>query len=231
MKTNLNFLVTKIHAQTLGEQKKAEINYEKYPDTTEFWCMIDLVGSSNYRIVYGPKKGYIRGESFFNLIRQVINPNINIRLLKEMGDAVLLSSSSLRPLLECLILVDQVTGQIADLYKEDIYPFKIRGGISFGTAKRIIRSYEDYLGSCIDQLARIMSIKSDTSNLFLHEDAYKPNRNILEEYSDFLSFSSPEKISKEISKNMVTDIYYRELHIDKKAFLDFRDHFYDWTKE
>lgn len=231
MKTNLDFLTTKIQAQILSEQIKTEINYEKYPDTTEFWCMIDLVSSSNYRIVYGPQKGYIRGETFFSLIRNVINPNINIRLLKEMGDAVLLSSSSLRPLLECLVLINQISDQISDLYKEDIYPFQVRAGISFGNAKRILRSFEDYLGSCIDQLARIMSVKSDVSNLLIHEDAYNPNKEIIDEYASFLSISEPKKISKGVTKNMKTEIYYREIYIDRKAFLEFRKHFYEWTKE
>lgn len=231
MKTNIDFLTTMIQAKVLSDQKTMEVSYEKYPDTTEFWCMIDLVSSSNYRILCGPQKGYLRGETFFSLVRNVINPNIHIRLLKEMGDAVLLSSSSLRPILECLLLVDQISTQISDLYKDEIYPFKIRGGISFGNAKRILRSYEDYLGSCIDQLARIMAVKSDTSNLLMHEDAYNTNKEILEEYNEFLSVSSPIRISKETSKNMSTEIYYRELNVNRKKLLEFRKYFYEWTKE
>ena len=59
--------------------------YRDYPDANLYWCMVDLAQSSNYRLSYGPERGYIRGESFFTLIKAAIRPYAEIRMIKEIG--------------------------------------------------------------------------------------------------------------------------------------------------
>lgn len=226
----LNFIITKLQASVEGEQEKFTKNYSSLTDDTKVWCMIDLVNSSNYRLLKGPMYGYVRGETFFSLIKNVISHNNQVRLIKEMGDAVLLASESLRPLLESVILITQISRNIKATQPEEIYPFEIRSGLSFGIAKKLIRQNEDFLGSSIDQLARIMSIRSSSSNIIIQEEAFNHNIRILEEYKNFLLISEPKKLLPKDSKNMIQDITYREITIDLKSFLNFDDYFTDWRK-
>ena len=120
--------------------------------------MVDLVNSSNYRLLNGPKQGYVRGETFFTLIKNVISANNQVRLIKEIGDAVLLASDSLRPLIESIILINQISNNLKSTQPKELYPFEIRCGFSYGIAKKLIRPNEDFLGSSIDQLARIILV-------------------------------------------------------------------------
>ena len=226
----LNFILTKLQAKVESEQEKFYQNYSSLTDDTRVWCMIDLANSSNYRLLKGPKLGYIRGETFFSLIKNVISYNSKIRLIKEIGDAVLLASDSLRPLFESIILITQVAQNIKATQPQEIYPFEIRCGFSFGLAKKIIRANEDFLGSSIDQLARIMSIRSTSSNICIQEEAYSHNNKILEEYSSFLKISDTKQIPPKDSKNMIESIFYRELSVDWGNLLKFEEHFFEWRK-
>lgn len=226
----LNFIITKLQAAIEGEQEKFEKSYSSLTDDTKLWCMIDLVNSSNYRLLKGPMLGYVRGETFFSLIKNVISYNKQVRLIKEIGDAVLLSSDSLRPLLESVVLINQIARNLKATQPEEIYPFEIRSGFSFGIAKKMIRQNEDFLGSSIDQLARIMSIRSSTSNILIQEEAYAHNEGILKEYNSFLSVSGPNKLLPKDAKNMIKDITYREIRIDLEGLLRFDDYFVDWRK-
>lgn len=226
----LNFIVTKLQASTEKKQDEFLNNYSSLTDDTKVWCMIDLVNSSNYRLLKGPKLGYVRGETFFTLIKNVIIANNQVRLIKEMGDAVLLASESLRPLLECIILINQISKNLNLTQPDEIYPFMIRCGFSYGIAKKLIRTHEDFLGSPIDQLARIMSIRSESSNIYIQEEAYNHFKEVLLEYSSFLSISEPKKILPKDTKNMIKDITYREIIIDLENLLQFNDHFIEWRR-
>lgn len=225
---NVGLYATKIQANALKTREEIESAYDRYPDQTLFWCFIDLVESSNYRIVHGPKKGYIRGETFFTLVDSVIASCPDVRLVKEIGDAVFLCSSDIRNIFECMILIDQTAQQLASVAGTDHYPFAIRAAIGFGVAKRLKRRHEDFIGIPIDQLARIMSIKSETANLFIHEDAYSPAADILPEYSDFLSIGEPKMVPADKSKQMLRPVYYREITIDYVTLFEFKEHFVPW---
>jgi hypothetical protein len=227
----LNFILTRLQAAIESEQEKSAKSYAMLADDTKTWCMIDLAHSSNYRLLKGPKLGYVRGETFFSLVKNVISHNSQVRLIKEIGDAVLLTSESLRPLLESVVLISQIAHNIKVTQPEEIFPFEIRSGISFGVAKKLIRSHEDFLGSSIDQLARIMSIRASDSNIYIQEEAYKHNYKIIEEYNSFISISDPEKVPEKDSKNMIQDITYRKIIIDWEGLLKFDDHFVDWRNE
>jgi len=224
----LDFYTTTIQANVVKERDHLESAYDRYPDATRFWCFIDLVSSSNYRICRGPKEGYIRSETFFSLIRNVITPCDDIHYINEIGDAVLLSSASFRPMFECLVLIDQVARQMASLFGDERYPFAIRGAIGFGTAKRLVRLNEAFVGTSIDLLSRIMSVRSDAINLYLHEDAYRSSREIVGEYSDFISLSEPKMLSQDVSKGILVDVCYREINVDSEELLRFQEFFIPW---
>lgn len=226
----LNFIITKLQATIEGEQEKFLKAYSTLTDDTKVWCMIDLANSSNYRLLKGPKLGYVRGETFFSLVKNVISNNKEVRLIKEIGDAVLLSSDGLRPLLESVILINQIAQNIKFTQPEETYPFEIRSGFSFGLAKKLIRQSEDFLGSSIDQLARIMSVRSSSSNMLLQEEAYIHFKKVIEEYDFFLKESEPKKLLPKDTKNMIQDITYRELIISWENLLKFDDYFSEWRK-
>jgi hypothetical protein len=207
----LNFILTKMQGAVERDQEKFSQSYSALTDDTMVWCMIDLVNSSNYRLLKGPQLGYIRGETFFSLIRNVISSNNQIRLIKEIGDAVLLGSDSLRPLLEGVILINQIAQNIKSTSPDEIYPFEIRSGFSFGIAKKLIRPSEDFLGSSIDQLARIMVIRSSTSNTLIQEEAYQHFEDILKEYNSFLTVSETRRIMPKESKKMIKGYFLQRI--------------------
>lgn len=229
---NVGFYAAKIQAQVMRYRENIEYAYERFPDTTKFWALIDLVGSSNYRILKGPGKGYVRGETFFSLVNEVITPYPEIELLKEIGDASLLSADSLRPLLESLVLADQVALQMRLLAGDEQFPFAIRAGISYGPVKKLNRPHKptDYLGSPLDQLARILGIRSSDANLFIHEAACQAQESILAEYSEFLSISGTKSLSGQESKGMLQPVYYRELKVERGELREFRKHFVPWRE-
>lgn len=222
--------ITRVQGDMERERKSLAAAFDRLPDATIYWGMVDLAGSTNARILYGAREGYVRGEIFFSLIHSIITPCTEVRLLKEIGDAVLLTAPSFRPLFESLILIDQVTSQIANITGTEKYPFSIRGGISFGTAKRMRRTRTDFLGSAIDILSRIMSIRSQTSNFCLHEDAYNASIDIIKEYSDFIAFSETKSLSSTITKTMVHSIQYREMSINREALVDNDNLFIPWKR-
>jgi len=226
----LDFYITRMQYAIEGAEEKFLKDYSTFTDDTKFWCMIDLVNSSNYRLLKGPKLGYVRGATFFSVVQNVISYSNKVRLIKEMGDAVLLNSDGIRPLLESIVLINQVVYNMKVTKPQEIYPFEVRCGISFGTVKKLFRVNEDFLGSSIDELARIMGIRSTTSNIYIQEEAFRNSDKIIEEYSSFLSVSDSMKLLPKDSKNMIKDIFYREVNIDLEKLLKHSDDFSDWRK-
>lgn len=227
---NVGFYATRVQAEVMKVRDEIESAYDRYPDATMFWCLIDLKGSSNYRIVRGAKDGYVRGEMFFTLVRSVVEVCADVRVIKEMGDGALLAASSFRPLFESVVLMDQTAHQLASIKEGEQIPFALRAGIGFGPAKRLTRGHEDYLGSPIDQLARILSLKTANSNLLVHEEAYRPSSDILREYQAFLRVSEAQLLSASASKDMVRPVYYRELQVGRPALVEFSEHFMPWRQ-
>lgn len=224
------YVTTALQAKVTRERETIEAAYERLPETMGFWAMIDLVGSANYRLTHGPLEGYVRGETFFAIVREVIAPCADVRIVKEMGDAVLLAAATLRPMLECVILVEQVASQLSAVAGSSEHPFAVRAGIGAGNCKRIIRTHEDFLGSPIDRLARLMGLRSPTSRLYIDEDAYATSSEIVDEYREIVSVSSEEMLPQSASKGMAKPIYYREILLDRQALLRNERNFAAWRK-
>ncbi|MFH1740129.1 MAG: hypothetical protein ABIH23_14060 [bacterium] len=227
---DVSLYTARIQADVLKVRDDLEAAYDRHADATFFWAFVDLAGSSNYRIAHGPKDGYIRAEAFFALVRTVIAPYSEIRLIKEIGDEVFLSAPSFRPLFESLLLIGETAHHLALVVGTETYPFDVRGGIGFGAAKRLMRPHEDFVGSPIDQLARIMAVRSERSDLLIHEEAYRPSEEILKEYKQFVAPGESRMIPENLLKGMKSPVYYREVLVDRQALGRFRDHFDPWKK-
>ena len=152
-----------------------------------------------------------------------------MQLVKEIGDEVFLVCPYLRPLFESVVLVDQTARQLDAVAGESNFPFAVRAAIGHGPVKRLNRALPDFLGSPIDQVARLMSVRPEKTNLLIHEDAYRNAGDVLEEYSDFSSFSDPTPLKADKSKDMIKHVLYREVYIDHSSILAFRKHFVQWA--
>ena len=217
------FFTTASQARVTRQREVIEQAYDSLPETLGYWAMIDLENSANYRLVSGAKAGYIRAETFFSLVRDVVGRSSETRVIKEIGDAVLLGSLSFRPIFECIILVDQVAYQMAAIAEDRDYPFRIRSCIGFGNAKRIVRAHDDYIGSPIDRLARIMGQRSESSRILIDDEAYRVSAEIAFEYRSVLKFSESMMLPAEISKGMTKPVTYREIRLDRAALLESPD--------
>jgi hypothetical protein len=227
---DVEFFATRAQADVLQSRERSENDYDSFPDQNIVFCFIDLVQSTNFRIIHGPKKGYVRSSTFFSLINSVRQPCVDIELVKEIGDEVLLSSPHFRVMFELVLLVDQVAAQIAAVAKEDRFPFGIRAAIGFGVVKRLGRPHLDFLGSPIDQLARVMSVRSESTNLMLHEDAYRQHKQVVEEYKEAVSVSPPKTLDVAKSKTLAKHVLYRELYVKREALRGFRQYFRPWSQ-
>jgi hypothetical protein len=226
--SNVSLSAVRIQAQIMSERKAIEASYERLPESMLFWCLVDLVDSSNFRLRHGPREGYVRGETFLSLVRAVITPCAEVRLVKEIGDASLLLATSPRPMLESLFLIDQVAAQMTAIEGLEPEPLGVRGGMSFGSSKRLMRRGEDYLGTSIDQLARLMSLRGAAANLMVQEEAFQAASDVIAEYGTFCAVSSPKTLGSDAAKGLVKPIYYRELTLDRQALLGFEKYFVPW---
>jgi hypothetical protein len=225
---NVGLYAAQIQAEVVRRRESVEQAYEKFPDPTLYWCFVDLAESSNYRIVKGPRAGYVRGETFLGLVSSVVAPCTDVRIVKELGDGVLLASENFRPLFESSLLIDQTAHQLAAVAGDERFPFRVRTGLGYGMAKRLTRPHEDFLGSSIDQLARVMNVRDGCSDLLLQEEVVKVAGEILREYGECISVGEPRALDSELSKGMMRDIYYRPLMINRSLLVEFREHFMPW---
>lgn len=226
---HVGLYAAKVHSRVVHARESIEKAYETYPDRTQFWCFIDLKDSTNYRITYGPKDGYIRGETFFSLIAEIISACGEVQLIKEIGDAVLLCSPDFRPLLESVILAGLVSHSIADVSGDAVYPFGLRFALGHGTAKRLRRRTDDYIGSCIDRLSRIASQRD--GDILIDDNAYTVAHETLDEYKEFLTVSASRQLNPENSKGMVRPAYYRQITIDRAKSDNFQSFFVPWKNQ
>ena len=204
-------------------------NYDLFKESHLFWAFIDLKESSNYRIIHGPQEGYIRSESFFSLIGQVIAPCDDVRKIKEIGDEVFLSSQCFRSILECVIMTWFLAQRLAISFNSKRHPFSVRAAIGFGPAKRLNRESDDFIGSPIDQLSRIMSVRIEGIDILINETTYRDNKATLDEYKNFLSVSDAKFLDATKSKEMSTNIFYREVLIDKEKLANHDKNFLPWA--
>lgn len=227
---DVNFYATRANALVLKQRELMEAAYDRHSETNAFWACVDLKDSSKYRIVRGPRKGYVRGETFFAIIRAVIGPSEQVRLIKELGDAVLLSSQSFTPLFESILLIDHVAHLNAAVAEDQEFPFGIRAGISFGPAKRLIRDFEDFLGRPLDELSRIMAVRSTSTNILIHDEVFRTQKDLVREYSDALSVGEAIMVPASIAKSAPEPIYYREVILNRGALGVLRTGFAAWRK-
>lgn len=228
---NISLIVSKLDYQLTELYDKLIKNYDEFPDQSLYTAMIDLSDSSNYRLSKGPRKGYIRSETFFAAIKSVVGQDANIHVLKELGDASLLLASSIRPLFESLILITSLAERIRSVANDDLYPFSVRCGITYGILKKLGgREREDFLGESLDRLSRLMSVKRSDSNILIEQSAFLHSQTIFEEYKSFSKIGDVQGIPLETSKNMITPIFYRPVIVDRDKLLEFKDHFIPWNK-
>lgn len=227
---NLGLYASKIQAEVLAERAALDKAYRDYPDANHCWCLVDLVQSSNYRLDKGPERGYIRGESFFALVKAATRPYVTVRIFKEIGDAVLMYCPTFRPLLESGTLLIQAAKQLAYVAGDRSYPFAVRLGIESGVAKRLSRRHEDYLGEPIDRLARIMTVRSEKSDFLIGESAFDPHRKILDEYRRILEVSPPMQLKLTGGKVLNEQVYYREVYLNEDHLAEFSDYFFEWQR-
>lgn len=229
---NVGTYATTIQARAMRERKTIEETYETYRDSTLFWGFVDLQGSSRFRLVRGAKSGYVRAETFFALVRGIIAPCEDVTLIKEIGDEVLLACSSFRPLFEVILLLDQATWQLSAVLSDDQFPFAVRAAIGFGPAKRLIatrRLTEDYVGTSIDELARIMSTR-DGSNIKVSRSAFDPSTEIIEQYKPAVDAGPLIPVTGGKAASHPRDIFYRDLLVERALLGDFREYFVPWRQ-
>ena len=227
---HVGFYTAQVQAQVQASQGQSVAAYERLPDKPLSLAFVDLASSSNYRLKYGPKAGYVRSEMFFSLIRSVIEPCGSVSLVKEIGDEVLLCSDDFRRLLECVILIVETSFQLARISEEKAFPFGVRAAIGYGVVKKLRRAHEDYLGSAIDQLARAMSVRSEATPMILHEDAFVHWKDIFREYDAFLRISDVKSVPQASQKGMLKHVMYREMLLDRDVLLAFKEGFVPWRE-
>lgn len=213
----------------MKECESAEAAYDRQSETTRYWCFIDLAQSTNYRLVHGPREGYVRGETFFSLVRTTLAACSEVSLIKEIGDCVFLCSGSFRPLFETVLLVDLAASLLANIASTTQFPFAVRAGIAFGPAKRLVRGHEDFLGSPIDLLSRIMSVRAEGSTVLLHGDVIKDTAEILKEYEPHVRIGEQSAVSAKESKGALKAVYYRPVLVDRKGLGESRRCFGPWA--
>lgn len=226
--TPLSYFVTKVKAEVIVRREESLKLYELFPDTTMYWCFIDLVHSSNFRLANGPREGYVRGEAFYTLVNTALAPYSEIRRVKELGDGVLLASPNLRPLFETCILVGQTARELSEVAGTDAFPFAVRMAIGFGPCKRLSgRPSDDFLGSPIDTLSRLSGAAAP-NELLIADPAYESNQSLLAEYRDFASIEGPKRLSSEQSKHLVEPVDYRRVLIDRPSLAVHEGDFSPW---
>jgi len=224
---DVNFYATKVQALVLSQRKDTESAYDRNSEVHAFWAFVDLKNSTNYRIARGPKKGYVRGETFFSIVRNVIGSAEEVRLIKEMGDAVLLSCRDSTPLFESVLLMDHVAHQMV-ASDDPEFPFGLRVGVASGPCKKLIRDKEDFLGRPLDELARLMAVRSINTNILIQDEVFRAAKDFLGEYSEVVTIGAPAMIAADVAKGAAEPIFYREVTVNRTALGNFRKGFTAW---
>jgi hypothetical protein len=142
----------------------------------------------------------------------------------------MLSCRDFTPLLESILLIDHVASQVASVAVDTDFPFGVRAGIGSGPAKKLIRDREDFLGRPIDELSRVMSVRSSMTNILIHDHVFTAMREPLRDYDDFLTVGDAVQIPAAMTKGAAEPIYYRELLINRVALGNFRERFAAWRQ-
>lgn len=215
---NIDLYSTILQANVVAERDEHARIFDRL-GAVQLWCgLVGLADSQSFRLARGPREGFIRDETFLSLLRHVINPCTDVRWIRRVGEAILLVSSELRPILECLLLADQVVTRMAVLASDENFPFAMRGAIHAGPLRRLGRPPEDYVGGPINTLAKVFSIQT-SAGLFLRTEDAESAATALADYQDFLA-CSPAAL--ELNEDFL------RLDPDRKKFLAFDRHFAYW---
>jgi class 3 adenylate cyclase len=226
--TRISYYVARMQADVIRRRDELLKAFELSRDTTDYWAFMDLVGSSNYRLTRGAKEGYVRGEEFYSLVYSAIDPYGEVEAFKELGDGVLLRCSNMRPLFEASILIVQTAKELAHVAGSETFPFAVRISIGYGPCKRLReRSAADYIGSPIDEAARLNGA-AEPDGIVVSEGAFEPNKQVMDEFADFVDFSKVKQLSPEQSKHMIKPVRFRQVTIHREAFNTYEGGFAPW---
>lgn len=226
--SNIDFYLmqTQIEIFNLGDEVRRA--YELFPDEFMCFAFIDLVKSSRFRVERGAREGYIRSEHFFSIVRSVVRVCSDLFLIKEIGDEVMLASRYPRFLMEGIILIDLLIERTALNIHDVTFPFTVRSCIGAGIVKRIKRDRIDYIGTPIDRLARLMSVRDAGSSVLVGAEFVENVSSILPEYKDIIRLGPERILTLDESKNSREPILYRPLLVDRKPLLNADKNFIPW---
>jgi hypothetical protein len=205
-----------------------EQRYRQARREPAFWALVDLRSSARFRGLAGDERAYVRMEVFVNAFRRRFAHYDEVEVLKELGDALLVRSRSLRPLIEVACLHHLVanlwaTGRGA---AQDI-SLAARTAVTFGVAEAVDRDgVVDYLGKPLDRLARLSSAPQDEDYLVavIEDEARAQDRDLFAEYP-FLSTDGPHVLAAALLKPGEAPVHYWRVRAAPAALRDFRDYF------
>jgi hypothetical protein len=224
-------LVAEQASRVLTEREELRAAYREFEDETAFWVLVDLAGSTAYRVVYGHEKGYIQGEMFLRLVANVLEPLSTTEKVKEIGDAVLFRSRDFREAMEAIVLLDGAVRFISARSEEAEHNMAIKGAVTHGKGKRLNRPEGipyDYLGQAIDRLARIASYTVGESNLLLDSAVVDAERDKISEYEPALELGHVQLLPTSHAKGFADPVRFYPLIVHHGRLPEFRDYFYPW---
>lgn len=193
-----------------------------------FWWLADLKGSASYRLLAGDRPAFIRGEVFSSTLGRLSAQYGAVDVFKEMGDAVLARSDSLRPILE-IVCMARLIERLWRAGRPDQGGMQLtaRTAVTFGPATRLRReTVVDFVGQPLDRLARVASQEQSPDVLCVIDDAaYQQDSQLLRQEFPFVSVAGPYLVSKEKLKAGESPVRYWELRTDDTEMGEYRDFF------
>lgn len=207
----------------------AEDTYASATATASYWMMIDLRSSASYREVAGSERAYCRAEVFAGTVGELTERYSSIEVFKELGDGLLLKGSSLRDMVEVVCILDAIRRSWGSGDARKNAPdFNFSCAITHGECMALVRDgVTDYLGSPIDQVARISGFKPQVEDLLLILEATTADisgRDLITEL-DFLQLDSAESLPSALQKENERPIRVRRLRINRSQFDSNRRYF------
>lgn len=196
--------------------------YERGGETHAFWALYDLRGSAAYRRLAGDQEAFVRAEVFVTTVRRFFRFYSGVEILREMGDAVLVKSEGLRPILEVTCLYDSVArlwhGQRSEAVDISL---AAKAAVVFGRAVRLDRSSTpDYVGGPLDRLARLATENQPPDVLLMMEDeARKAGEELLSREYVYLRAHGPKVLSGTLVKAGETPLRFWEVSVDRQRLL------------
>lgn len=205
---------------------EAERAYESGARTSAYWAIWDLRSSASYRLSAGDRNAYVRMEVFAHSAKRILSSYPGVAVFKELGDAVLVRSDGLRPLIESACVLSMLSDLWGAPRGAGEPSLATRSAVTFGAAVELrARVATDFVGAAIDRLARLAGQEQkDGDLLLLDEGAYDSDPAILEEYG-FLRSEGPLLLDASKIKPGESPIRYFRISADRGALVDFRHYF------